>query len=68
VIDLHAHILPDVDDGPDSLEESVELARAAVATGTRVLAATSHVSHMFPSDPTLFAGRLATVREALALA
>jgi aromatic ring-opening dioxygenase LigB subunit len=30
VIDLHAHILPGVDDGPASLEESVELARAAV--------------------------------------
>jgi protein-tyrosine phosphatase len=66
VIDLHAHILPGVDDGPDSLEESVELARAAVAAGTRVLAATSHVSHMFPCDPALFAGRLASVREALA--
>lgn len=65
MIDLHAHILPGVDDGPDSLEESVALARAAAAAGTRVLAATSHVSHMFPTDPALFPGRLAAVREAL---
>jgi protein-tyrosine phosphatase len=66
VIDLHAHILPGVDDGPASLEESVELARAAVDAGTRVLAATSHVSHMFPTDPQVFPERLAAVREALA--
>jgi protein-tyrosine phosphatase len=65
VIDLHAHILPGVDDGPDSLEESVALARAAVAAGTRVLAATSHVSHMFPCDPAIFPERLADVRRAL---
>jgi protein-tyrosine phosphatase len=65
VIDLHAHILPRVDDGPDSIEEAVELARAAVDAGTRVLAATSHVSHMFPTDPSVFPARLAEVREAL---
>jgi protein-tyrosine phosphatase len=65
VIDLHAHILPRVDDGPDSIEEAVELARASVDAGTRVLAATSHVSHMFPIDPGVFPARLAEVREAL---
>jgi protein-tyrosine phosphatase len=65
VIDLHAHILPGVDDGPASLEESVELARAAVDAGTRVLAATSHVSHMFATDPRVFPERRAEVREAL---
>ena len=65
MIDLHAHILPGVDDGPASLEEAVELARAAVDAGTRVLAATSHVSHMFATDPRVFPARLAEVREAL---
>src|SRR5215211_2775032 len=44
VIDLHAHILPALDDGPESLEASAELAAAAVAAGTTVLAATSHVN------------------------
>lgn len=65
MIDLHAHILPGVDDGPASVEEAVDLARAAVDAGTRVLAATSHVSHMFPTDPRVFPARLAEVREAL---
>jgi protein-tyrosine phosphatase len=41
--DLHFHILPGVDDGPADLGESLELARAAVAEGTRTVVATPHV-------------------------
>lgn len=43
-VDLHAHVLPGVDDGPDTLGEALELARAAVAAGTRHLVATPHVN------------------------
>lgn len=43
-VDLHAHILPGVDDGPATLEGSLEMARAAVAAGTTVLVATPHVN------------------------
>ena len=32
--DVHFHLLPGVDDGPEDMAESVELARAAVADGT----------------------------------
>jgi protein-tyrosine phosphatase len=41
--DLHFHLLPEVDDGPSSLEESIALARAAVADGTCAVLATPHV-------------------------
>ena len=44
MIDLHSHILPGVDDGSTDLEMSVEMARLAVADGTRVLACTPHVT------------------------
>jgi len=44
VIDLHSHILPGLDDGPTSVEESLEMARVAMASGTRAIAATSHVN------------------------
>jgi protein-tyrosine phosphatase len=49
MIDLHCHVLPAIDDGPGTLEESVRLARVAAAEGTRVLAATCHVSHRYPT-------------------
>ncbi len=51
MIDLHSHVLPGLDDGAQTLEESVEIARAAVADGIRVLAATPHVRDDFPTEP-----------------
>lgn len=42
MIDLHSHILHDIDDGSRSLAEAVELARAAVDDGIRIIAATPH--------------------------
>jgi protein-tyrosine phosphatase len=50
MIDLHTHVLPGIDDGPDSIEGSIELARCAVAAGTRTLVATPHVSWSYPND------------------
>jgi protein-tyrosine phosphatase len=50
VIDLHCHVLPGIDDGPNSIEGSLVLARAAAAAGTRTLLATPHVSWHYPND------------------
>jgi protein-tyrosine phosphatase len=62
VIDLHAHILPGLDDGPEDPDAAVALARAAAAAGTRTLATTSHVDRGFRLTP----ARLADARTALA--
>lgn len=51
MIDLHSHVLPALDDGCRTIEESVELARSLVAGGVRVLAATPHVREDFPTKP-----------------
>jgi protein-tyrosine phosphatase len=45
LIDIHSHVLPGLDDGPETPEESLALARAAAESGTRVLVATPHVRH-----------------------
>ncbi|NPV27278.1 MAG: hypothetical protein HPY81_07535 [Firmicutes bacterium] len=42
MIDLHAHILPGLDDGAADWEEAVEMARLAVASGTTGMFATPH--------------------------
>lgn len=42
MIDLHTHILFDIDDGAQSLEVSVEMARLALADGVSCMAATPH--------------------------
>jgi protein-tyrosine phosphatase len=66
VLDLHAHILPGIDDGPTTLAESVEFARAAVEDGIRVLAATPHVREDYPTTPDAMEHALAEVRSGLA--
>ena len=40
--DLHSHILPGVDDGARSVEETVAMARVAADNGTTVILATPH--------------------------
>jgi protein-tyrosine phosphatase len=34
VIDLHTHVLPGIDDGPATVEDSLAFARVAEAAGT----------------------------------
>jgi protein-tyrosine phosphatase len=47
---MHSHVLPGIDDGPDSIEGSLALARAAAAAGTDTLVATPHVSWRYHPD------------------
>jgi protein-tyrosine phosphatase len=42
MIDLHCHILPGIDDGARTMEESVEMCRMAAADGCRAMVATPH--------------------------
>lgn len=43
MIDLHSHILPGIDDGAASLDESLQLARMAVADGITHMTLTPHI-------------------------
>jgi protein-tyrosine phosphatase len=47
-IDIHAHVLPGIDDGPEELEQSLAMARAAADSGTSTIAATPHLHPNFP--------------------
>ena len=43
MIDLHCHLLPGIDDGPDTLAQALELCRIAVAQGTTHAIVTPHI-------------------------
>jgi len=43
MIDIHTHILPNLDDGPLTVQEALNLARTAWEAGTCTLVATPHV-------------------------
>jgi protein-tyrosine phosphatase len=65
VIDLHAHILPGLDDGARDLDEAVQIARFAVADGTSAMAATPHVREDYPTTADAMENGLAELRAAL---
>lgn len=46
-IDLHCHILPEWDDGPDTLDESLAMAKRAADAGMKIVFATPHVGRDF---------------------
>jgi len=43
MIDIHAHILPGVDDGAKNWDQSLEMAQLAVQDGIRIIVATPHL-------------------------
>ncbi|MCH2524932.1 MAG: capsular biosynthesis protein [Dehalococcoidia bacterium] len=42
MIDIHCHIMPSLDDGPSTMEESINMARIAIEDGISVVVATPH--------------------------
>lgn len=50
LVDLHCHILHQIDDGPRDISGSLEMAEAQVRCGVERVVATPHVSHRFPNE------------------
>src|SRR3954454_11717850 len=63
--DIHFHALPGVDDGPPTMEDSLELARLAVSDGTRTVVATPHIRREFLADPSEVPPRVAELQDRL---
>jgi protein-tyrosine phosphatase len=53
VIDIHCHILPGMDDGPESFEISFAMAEMAIAEGVTHVIATPHATENYPFIPNL---------------
>lgn len=66
MIDLHCHVLPGIDDGPDTTEGSVAMARAAVAAGMRTIVATPHVSTRYRNTAETIGATASALRARLA--
>lgn len=48
-VDLHAHALPGIDDGPSNTEGAIAMLRAAATAGIGTLAVTPHLRSDFPN-------------------
>ncbi len=66
MIDLHSHILPNLDDGSHSLNESIEMCRLAEADGITIIVATPHFKEgIFINDPCLINTKLIELKRHL---
>lgn len=65
MIDVHYHLLYGLDDGPKTIQGSLELARASIAEGVTHIVATPHANERYPFQPELNREQLAELREQL---
>ncbi|HJZ60849.1 MAG TPA: CpsB/CapC family capsule biosynthesis tyrosine phosphatase [Miltoncostaeaceae bacterium] len=66
MIDLHAHLLPGIDDGPEHMDVAVAMARRALDVGTQTVVCTPHRSPRHRTAPALVHEAVAELRRALA--
>ena len=65
MIDLHCHVLPGIDDGPETIEGSLALGRASGEAGVRTIVATPHVNRRYPNDAATIARLVGELNERL---
>jgi protein-tyrosine phosphatase len=63
VVDIHSHILPEVDDGPKTWDMCVAMCRAAAADGITHMVATPHANDRYHYDREYLQGLLAHLQQ-----
>ena len=64
MIDIHSHILHDLDDGARTFEESLEMVRIAAAAGTTEIVASPHANEEYRFEPETVEARIAELQTA----
>ena len=62
MVDLHHHLLPGLDDGSDSMDTSVAMAKIAAADGITHIVCTPHASGRYVFDPPVIAEKVDNLR------
>ncbi len=57
MVDIHCHILPGMDDGAETMEQSVEMAEMAIEDGITHVVGTPHANAEYRFDPALIRQR-----------
>jgi len=63
MIDIHSHILPGLDDGAETMDDTVELLQLARDTGTTAIVASPHADTHYRFDPQQVDALLAAAQE-----
>ncbi|MBT2738377.1 tyrosine-protein phosphatase [Bacillus sp. ISL-7] len=65
MIDIHCHILPGVDDGAKSVEDSLTMAREAAKEGIHTIIATPHLNSQYDNRRELIIPKVGELNQAL---
>lgn len=65
MVDIHSHILPEMDDGSKSLDQSIEMLEIAAKAGTTDIVGTPHSNAEFSFRPELIQEKMALLRAAM---
>ncbi|MCU9613199.1 tyrosine protein phosphatase [Caldibacillus lycopersici] len=66
MIDIHSHILPGVDDGAQTIEQSIEMAKAAVNDGiTKIVASPHHQTSKYYNEKSIVVEKVQELNEVL---
>ena len=65
MVDIHSHILPGIDDGSHSEEESLKMLAIAADAGTTDIVASPHSNGEFPFRPDLIRNKIADLQAAM---
>ncbi len=65
MIDIHCHILSGLDDGPDSVEGSLQIARKAIEDGATDIFATPHYNRSYTSNKEVIANKVKVFNQVL---
>ncbi|MEH6908138.1 tyrosine-protein phosphatase [Neobacillus drentensis] len=68
MIDIHCHILPGIDDGAKSVEDSLTMAREASKEGIRKIIATPHLNNQYDNRKELIIFKVEELNQALHVA
>lgn len=65
MIDIHCHILPNIDDGPKAIDSSLEMARNAVDQGISTVIATPHCNRRYDTDKKIICDKVSYLNSKL---
>src|SRR4030067_8809 len=66
MIDLHSHLLPNLDDGPRTLEDSIQMCRISYQDGIKTIVATPHnLPGIYKNDRSKILSKVHELNEAI---
>jgi len=64
-VDIHSHLIPNIDDGSQSMEQSIDMIRNLVGLGFKKVITTPHIHPRYPNTPQIIMAGLEALQKAV---